>query len=75
LNQIVTNPVNAYSGVISVIGSVLGQIPSEVSGILSLTALGTRAVNFIASKQSVYSNLPGELYKYAYLSSAEQEFR
>lgn len=75
LNQIVTNPVNAYPGVISVIGSVLGQIPTDISGILSLTALGTSAVNFISSRQNVYSNLPNELYKYAYLSSAEQELQ
>lgn len=75
LNQIVTNPINAYPSAISVIGSVLGQIPTDVSSILSLTALGSSAVNFIASTQNVYSKLPEELYKYAYLSSAEQELQ
>ncbi|MGJ8482954.1 DUF6236 family protein [Pseudoalteromonas sp. SYSU M81236] len=73
LNQIVTNPINAYPGAVSAIATILGQIPNEVSASFGIAALSASAVNFASKKQNVYSKLPNHLYKYAYLAHASDD--
>jgi hypothetical protein len=75
MNQIVTNPINAYPSAIAVIAGVLGGIPSAVATLIGAGALGASVLDFAVSERSVYDKLPQNLHKYAYLSFIEKDMR